>query len=135
MDALTIITGIFAISFLLFYLSSLLQRGEHDIAKLILVVAGLMFMLFIPSQLEELDKTCAITFNGTYYCYDSNGTQITDFGEGNTVGQDTFMAFITLLNIIFVYVLAYVGFKLFKKIGLVDRWTKRLRQKLSGVRK
>lgn len=131
-DPLTIITGIFAISFLLFYLSSLLSK-DHDALKLILAISGLLFILFIPSQFEKLDQSCSIIPNGTaeplYTCYYSNGSKVTNFGDGNNIGGDSFIAFVTLLRIIFIYVLAYVGFKFAKSIGVLDRIMKRWRRK------
>ena len=72
-------------------------------------------MMFIPGQLEETNRDCSILANGSQFCYYSNGTRIIS-PEDNNIGGETFIAFTILLRIILVYVIAYLGYKLYKAI-------------------
>lgn len=127
-EPLAIITGIFAIVFLIFYLAFNLSK-EHDLLKGALVVMGLVMLLFIPQQLEENNKDCGILSNGTYVCYLTNGSQVTDFGEGNTIGKQTFTAYNYFLLIVFVYFIGYVGIKLIRATPLIPRIVKAFKRK------
>jgi len=128
-DSLAIITGVFAIVFLMFYLSSLLSK-EHDLARLTLIVMGLFFITFIPGQFQVNDPDCGILSDGSYVCYLSNGSQVSDFGEGNTIGKDAFRAWVGVLIILSIYVLYYLGRKGLELMGALDRWGKTIGRRM-----
>lgn len=129
-DSLAIITGIFAIVFLLFFLAFNLSK-DQGVLKLILVSSGLFFIAFIPGQLHEESPDCGILANGTYICYNITGGKIDDFGEGNTIGADTFRAYTTFLSILSVWLIYFAGKWAYEKIPFIQKtmnsWRKKYR--------
>jgi len=104
MDGLSIITGIALVVFILFYLAFNLEK-EHIFLKVLLIFSGLFMLVFIPQTTIELDRDCGILSNGTYLCYTSNGTQITDYEGGSSVGINFTNSYLWVLRIFAAYLL------------------------------
>lgn len=101
MDSLTAITGLGIIVFTFIYTSFSLMKEKHQILKIMLLVFGFAFLLFVPSIIQEdTNRDCGILNNGTYICFYGNGTQISDIEEPITGGD----LFSILVIIIWVFV-------------------------------
>lgn len=119
MDLLSIITGIGMVSFLLFYLAFNLDR-EHWVLKIMTVAMGVLILLFIPQAAIEGDKDCTILNDGSYKCFYSNGTAVTNFEGGSTVGSNFVKAYSNYLIFFGVYLFlffVYLVFTRFREMG------------------
>jgi len=119
MDLLSIITGIGMVSFLLFYVAFSLDK-EHWVLKIMTVGVGIMLLILIPQASIEADKDCAILTNGTYTCFYSNGTHVTDYAGGNNIGK-TFLSgysnYIIFFGTYLFLFLIYRVFTHFRRLG------------------
>ena len=89
-------------------------------------------MLHIPAQIQRDDQECFVNSTGSYFCYLSNGTQVTNFDEQNDVGNDLFVSYTYLLRIVFGYIGIYLFYWLFIIQGVYDkiiRWLKKVKIK------
>ena len=126
MDGLSIVTGIAITVFLLFYLAFSIGK-DHPFLKILTIFAGLFMLIFIPQTTIELDSDCSISENGTYRCFYSNGTQVSDFGGGDNIGRNFTSAYLWYLAIfggyIFVYYI-YLTLRYFDFIKKPFKWRK-----------
>jgi hypothetical protein len=129
MDALAIVTGISLLVFLLFYLALNLSK-DHDILKLILVMVGLFILTFIPQQLDQTNRDCGILANGSYICYLSNGSQVTNYGSGNVIGRNLYVPYVYLLWVVIVYIFLYLIWKVIKNFGFIEKFYNQIRRKM-----
>lgn len=112
MDGLAIVTGIGLTSFLLFYMAFNIDK-EHAFLKLLTIFAGVFVLVFIPQVTIDLDKDCAVLNDGSYQCYYSNGTAVTDYGTRN-VGTNFLSSYMLYLWIFVAYVAVYYGYYVLK---------------------
>lgn len=117
-DGLSIITGISMLVFLLFYLAFNLNDRQNKvifIAKIFLIFFGLVLLLYIPASIQTFDRDCAILSNGTYTCYLSNGSQVSDYGTGTTnISTGIFVNYVNFIYMAFAFLIIsglYIGAK------------------------
>lgn len=120
MDGLSIITGIAITVFLLFYLAFSIGK-EHNFLKILTIMAGLFMLVLIPQTTIELDSDCSVSDNGTYRCFYSNGTQVTDYGGGNNIGENFTRAYTWYLAIFGIYLLVYYIYLMLGYFGFVAK--------------
>lgn len=107
MDGLAIITGIAITSFLLLYMAFNLEK-QHGFLKILTIFAAVFILLYIPQLTVDLDKDCAVLTDGSYKCFYSNGTAVTDYGEAK-VGSNFLGAYLWYIRIFMIYVFVYYG--------------------------
>jgi len=123
MDLLSIVTGIGLTAFLLLYLAFSLEK-EHWVLKIMTVGMAIILMMLIPQATIEADKDCAILNNGTYACYYSNGTQVSDFEGGSSVGTTFLGGYLNYLIFFGTYLFLYLFYRVFthfRRLGAEKR--------------
>lgn len=119
MDGLAIVTGIGIVSFLLFYLSFNLEK-EHTFLKILTLITGVFILIFIAQTTIELDKDCAVLSDGSYSCYYSNGTQVSDYGNRN-IGTNFFTGLLWYIRILVIYIIVFYSWKMLNYFGFVQK--------------
>lgn len=128
MDGLSIITGIAITVFLLFYLAFNIEK-EHKFLKILTIFAGLFMLILIPQTTIELDSDCSISDNGTYRCYMSNGTLITDYGAGDRIGENFTDAYIWYIVIFGAYIFVYFSYTALSYFNFIGKGRNKKKKK------
>jgi len=128
MDGLSIITGIALVVFLLFFFAFNLGR-EHIFLKILTVFAGIFMLIFIPQATIDMDKDCSISNDGTYTCFYSNGTQVSDYEGGSKVGKNFTIAFAWYLTIFVSYLFVYYSYTVLRYFDFIKKPIKMGRKK------
>lgn len=121
-DGLSIITGISMLVFLLFYLAFNINDKSKFmlIPKVFLIIFGLFLLSYIPGTMKTLDRDCAVLNNGSYRCYSSNGSQISNFSNYGTsttqIGTGLVTSYFSFLYLTFAFVFISV-------LVLGGKWT------------
>lgn len=112
MDLLSIITGIGMTVFLLFYLAFSLDK-DHWALKVLTVGVGVFILILIPQATIEADKDCSILSDGSYKCFYSNGTAVTDFEGGSDVGISFMNSYTNYLVFFGIYLFVFLFYRVF----------------------
>lgn len=126
-EGLAIITGIAFLVFLLFYLAFSIRDEDAllKIIKVFIIVFGLFLLTYIPQITITLERDCGILTNGSYICYLSNGSQVTNFsnpGNIRNVGTGLYLSYLWFLWLTISFTGIYAiykafEFRRFKKFG------------------
>lgn len=123
-DGLSIITGISMLSFLLFYLAFQIDDKRSKVffgLKVFLIIFSLFILSYIPATIISMDRDCAVLTDGTYKCFMSNGTAVTDFGQATTqVGSGLSVVYMNFLYFIVAFVFLFIMWK--GVIAMISWW-------------
>ena len=125
-DGLSIITGIAITVFLLFYLAFNVDK-EHVFLKIIIIFAGLFLLALIPTTTIQLENQCSILNNGTYICYQPNGTQIENPAD-TQIGSTFTNSYLWIIRIFVAYVFVFYSWKMLNYFNFLRKSKYRFRR-------